>query len=374
MLPGGNTRTTVFVPPFPPYAARGRGPIVVDTRGRELRDFLGNYTALVHGYGCPEVEAQIVHQLRRGSSFGLPTEAEVEMGELLVERFPTIERVRFTNSGTEAVMMAIRAARAVTGHRTVLRFAGCYHGSYDDVLPASAAGVASAAGSDSIEVPYGDARAVARALAGRGADVACVLLDLMPNRAGLVPADPAFVAAVAEACRGSGALLVVDEVITSRLRVEGLHAEYGIKPDLVVLGKWIGGGLPIGAFGGRSDVMERFDPARGDRLEHGGTFAANPLSLAAGAAAVRLLDADAVRSINALGDRLRAALRDRGYRVAGSGSLLRISRPGISITDLWWRLYDAGILIAASGLMCTSTAMDDAFLDDTIRILDGITV
>lgn len=362
-LPGGNTRSTVFVPPRPPYAVRGAGHRLLDADGHTVVDLQANMSALVHGHGHPEVVAALCEAARELVSAGLPTESEVALAAHLVERVAALERVRFANSGTEAVMAALRLARAYTGRPAVLRFEGCYHGAYDGVL-SSPRGVPPGLAADTVLVPWGDAGALERAAAEHGERLACVLVDLMPNRAGLRPAAPEFANAVARVAREAGALLVIDEVITFRLEHGGLHAAYGLQPDLVTLGKAIGGGLPVGAFGGRADVMALFDPHRPDPLEHGGTFTANPPTMRAGLTALRLLTSEEIGRINALGDRLRAGVAALGLEVHGRGSL---SRAAID-DDLWWRLYRAGVLVGRHGLMCVSTPMDDAVIDEVLGI------
>lgn len=360
-LPGGNSRTTVFIPPHPPYALRGKGWRVWDVDGHELLDLQCNYASLVHGHAfAPAVQAA-ERALAEGSAFGLPTGAEVELAERLGERLRWTERWRFAGSGSEAVMMAVRAARAATGRDGMLRFEGCYHGSWDAVVQPGASGVPAGAQRDVLTVPVGDEQALLAALEEHGEQLACVLLDLMPNRAGLRPATPAFAALVREQTARRGIVLILDEVITFRLSTGGLQALYGIEGDLVVLGKLIGGGLPIGAIGGRAAQMEVFDPRRADAVAHGGTFSANPVSLRAGLAALDALDAEAIARIDELGERLRSGLGELGYAVTGRGSLLKVhvSDP----VELWWRLYRAGVLIALGGLMCISTPMDDAVID-----------
>jgi glutamate-1-semialdehyde 2,1-aminomutase len=260
-------------------------------------------------------------------------------------------------------MIAIRAARAATGRDAILRFDGCYHGTYDGALQPGALGVPAAVASDIVSVPLGDHDAFLAALDCHGDRLAAVLFDLMPNRAGLRPAAQAFAELVRAETERRGIVLILDEVITFRMARGGMQSLYGIAPDLVTLGKLVGGGFPVGAVGGRAELMQVFDP-RGERpVSHGGTFSANPVTLRAGIAALDALDADAIAHINRLGDRLRGRLADAGYVVAGSGSLLRI------ITDepelLWWRLYREGVLIAGNGLACVSTPMDDEVIDAT---------
>ena len=369
-LPGGNSRTTVFVPPHPPYALRGEGWRAWDVDGHELLDLQCNYASLVHGHAfAPAVQAA-ARALAEGSAFGLPTAAEVELAERLAERMRWAERWRFAGSGSEAVMMAVRAARAATGREVLLRFAGCYHGSWDAVVQPGAKGVPPSAQQDVLSVPVDDEQALLAALEEHGERIACVLLDLMPNRAGLRPASASFAALVREQTERRGIVLILDEVITFRLGVGGLQALYGIEGDLVVLGKLIGGGLPIGAIGGRGELMEVFDPRRPDAVAHGGTFSANPVSLRAGLAALDALDAQAIAHIDALGERLRAGLGERGYTVTGRGSLLKVHVA--DPVELWWRLYRAGVLIALGGLMCVCTPMDDAAIDRALAAFERV--
>ena len=368
-LPGGSSRATIFTPPVPPYAVRGSGFTLIDADGREVIDLQGNQTTLVHGNAHPAIVAAVAEAAADGTSFGLPTAAEVELAEHLVERIDCVERVRFANSGTEAVMLALRVARAYSGRSKILRFTGAYHGTYDDVLDVGARGVPPRVWDAVVTVPFGDENAFRAAISEHAEELACVLVDLMPNRIGLVPTSDAFARVISDETASRGILLVVDEVITFRLATGGLHSLYGLSPDLVTLGKTIGGGLPVGAYGGRADVMAVTDPREDGAVELGGTFNANPLTMRAGLTALRLLDADTIARINRLGDTLRAELRKRGYTVNGRGSLLRIDAE--DPLDLWWRLYRAGVLIARGGLAAISTPMDESTIDEIIRRFDA---
>jgi len=368
-LPGGSTRATIFTPPVPPYAVRGSGFTLVDADGREVIDLQGNQTTLVHGNAHPAIVEAVAAAAADGTSFGLPTAAEVELAEHLVERVDCVERVRFANSGTEAVMLALRVARAYSGRSKILRFTGAYHGTYDDVLDVGARGVPPRVWDAVVTVPFGDENTFRAAISEHAEELACVLVDLMPNRIGLVPTSDAFARVIRDETASRGILLVVDEVITFRLATGGLHSLYGLSPDLVTLGKTIGGGLPVGAYGGRADVMAVTDPREDGAVELGGTFNANPLTMRAGLTALRLLDADTIARINRLGDTLRAELRKRGYTVNGRGSLLRIDAE--DPLDLWWRLYRAGVLIARGGLAAISTPMDESTIDEIIRRFDA---
>lgn len=362
VLPGGNTRTTLFVPPRPPYAAAGEGFRLVDTAGHQVIDCNNNYTSLIHGHCHPAVTEAVARTLTQASSVGLPTVGEIETARELSRRFVHTDRWRFTNSGTEAVMMALRLARAVTGRGLVLRFEGSYHGSSDQVVDPGALGVAPGAASDTVVVPHEDEGAFRAAVREHGSDLAAVLIDLMPNRAGLTPRSAAFVQTVREETRAAGALLVLDEVITSRLETGGLQRRYDLAPDVTVLGKTIGGGYPIGAVGGPAEVMDVFDPGRETHLTWGGTFNANPVTMAAGHAALAHYQADAVADLNALGDELRTRLAGNGLEVTGAGSLMRIHSTAPEST--WWRCYRAGVLLGVNGLLCLSTPMTPETTDE----------
>lgn len=369
-LPGGNTRTTLFVAPHPPYAASGRRCWVVDVDGHEVIDFNSNYTALIHGYQRAEIVAAVNQAIAQGTCFCLPTVHEVHLAERLAARIPAAPKWRFTNSGTEAVMMAIRVARAATGRDAVLRFSGCYHGTYDGMLEVGAKGVPGAYADQVITVPVGDHAALHAALNTDGHRIACVLFDAMPNRAGLRPSDPAFVRMLRAETERHGILLVMDEVITFRVAYGGMQSLYDVRPDITTLGKVLGGGFPVGAVGGRAKVMDLFDPHRRDGVAHGGTFSANPVTMRAGCVALDLLTSDEITRINALGDRLRQSLIEQGWNATGRGSLLRLHAPDPAAT--WWRLYEEGVLVAPNGLTCTSTAMTAEVIDEAIAAFDRV--
>lgn len=369
-LPGGNSRTTYFVPPHPPYAVRGEGCVLADADGHEVLDFQGNYTTLVHGHARREIVEAASDAILKGASFGLPTAHEVDLAQELSRRVPGAERWRFVNSGSEAVMMGLRLARFHTGRPLILRFNGCYHGTYDGALEPGAPGVPAAVGQQVISVPGGDKDAVRKALDDHGGRIACVLFDAMPNRAGLVPAATEYVRWLREETNRRGILLLLDEVITFRIAYGGIQSLYGLRPDITVLGKVIGGGFPIGAVGGRAAVMGRFDPRTSGHLAYGGTFSANPVSMRAGLASLKLLTVAEIERINGYGDRLRHGLSERGWAVTGRGSLLRIHTQDPAA--LWWRLYGEGVMIAANGLIAVSTAMDHSTVERALTAFDRV--
>jgi glutamate-1-semialdehyde 2,1-aminomutase len=364
-FPGGSSRTTLASVSRPPYAVRGEGAIVVDADGHETIDLHGDYSALVHGNAYAPVLAAAREALESGSAFGLPTEAEVDLADCLAARIGWAERWRFVGSGSEAVMAAVRAARAASGREKVVRFADCYHGGWDALAKPDARGVPEAVRQEILTLPLGDASALAAAFDEHDGQIACVLLDPMPNRAGLRPREHPFVRLVREQTQARGVALIVDEVITFRMALGGMQQLYGIEADIVALGKLIGGGLPVGALGGRSEWMDVFDPGLPEGIALAGTFAANPVSMRAGLAALHALDSAAIERIGLLGERLRAGLGRLGYEVTGAGSLCKLHAS--DLPDLWRGLYREGVLIAVDGLISLSTAVDDALLE---RALD----
>lgn len=408
VMPGGNTRTTVFVEPFPIYAARGEGCRVWDVDGNAYYDCINNFTAMIHGYGHPEVTAAVIDQMPHGTAFGAPTESEIELAELLVGRLPSVEQIRFANSGTEAVMMAIKAARAFTGRPKIVKIEGAYHGSYDFAevsldsspanwgdLPAStpyARGTPRGVLDDVIAVPFNDVEALRAVFAAHGEAIAGVLIDPMPNRAGLIPARKDYLDAMAEVARAAGALVVFDEVISFRLGHSGAQGLWDIAPDLTALGKIIGGGFPVGAVGGRAEVMAVFDPTGGKpALPHGGTFTANPVTMRAGLAAMKALTPESFARLDRLGALLRdgiaASLARHGLagQCVGLGSLFKVHFTALPVTDyrsvypgpaerkkldaFHKGLLDRGVLSASYGLFALSTPMGE---DDGQAILSAI--
>ncbi len=402
-LPGGNTRTTVFMKPYPIYAARGEGCRVFDVDGNSYIDCINNFTSLIHGHAHPVLIEAATRQLALGSAFGMPTVSEVELAELIAARLPSVEQVRFTNSGTEAVMMALKAARAFTGRPKIAKCEGAYHGSYDyaevslDPTPdtwgrnapvsvAYAKGTPEKVLSDVITIPFNDTEAAVSLIREHGAELACVLVDPMPNRAGLAPADRSYLKALRQVTREVGALLVFDEVITFRVGYRGAQGVWGIDPDLTTLGKIIGGGFPVGAVGGRKDIMAVFDPRHGKpALPHGGTFSANPVTMRAGLAGMELLDEAAFARLDAIGKAVRTGIDDAFRRhgvpggTVGLGSLLKVhfaDHPvrdyrSAYLTDTETKrqsafhrgLINRGVLAASNGLMALSTPMNDADIE-----------
>ncbi len=382
-IPGGSTRTTVFSPPYPPYMVRGEGIRTWDVDGNVYRDFLGNYTSLILGHSHPVVVDAVRQQVERASAFAAPTEVEVELAEEIRSRLPSIERIRFTNSGTEATMFAIRAARAFTGRRLVARFDHSYHGTHDTVQ-AWTPGVPDEVSRLVVELPWGDADGVDRILGPIERDVAAILVEPVQGAGGVRAADPAFLARLREIASRIGSLVVFDEIIAFRVGPNGAQGRFGVRPDLTTLGKIVGGGYPLAAFGGRADVMDQFDARRPGALGHGGTFNGNPVAAAAGLATLRYLTPDRFVRLDELGDRLRTRLAEAigragvDARVEGIGSLFQVypggSRDESDLTAtsaLFLGLLIDGFQIAPRGMGAISTPTDDTDIDALVDAIVG---
>jgi glutamate-1-semialdehyde 2,1-aminomutase len=375
-IPGGSTRTTVFNRPYPPYMVRGEGLRTWDVDGNEYRDFLGNYTSLILGHAHPDVVAAVEAQVRRGSAFAAPTEVEIELAEEIRRRLPSVERIRFTNSGTEATMFAIRAARAFTGRPLLAKFEKAYHGTHDTAL-AGTPGVPDGISNLVVALPWDDADGVERGLAGREREVAAIIIEPIQGAGGVRAADPAFLRFLRDYADRIGAVLIFDEIIAYRIGPNGAQGIFGVRPDLTTLGKIIGGGYPLAAFGGRVEIMDRFDARRPGALSHGGTFNGNPVGAAAGLATLRFLTPDRYERLASLGERLRERIRtgiasqDLDARVAGIASLFQVfagpsleGEDALSATEtLFLGLLVNGFHLAPRGMGAISTPATEADVD-----------
>jgi glutamate-1-semialdehyde 2,1-aminomutase len=325
-MPGGNTRTTIHQAPFPLTIVRGEGARLTDADGHQYVDFLGEYTAGLYGHSSAVVVDAISSALADGFVLGAPNRYEAVLAEAICTRFPSIELVRFSNSGTEANLLALSLCRAVSGRSRVLVFAGAYHGG----ILLFAHGVSPLNPPfDWLVGDYNDAAKAARLIEENAPELAAVIVEPLQGAAGVIPGDPAFLRALREATARHDVLLVFDEVMTARLSPGGMQQLLGIEPDLTTLAKFVGGGLPFGAVGGRGDLMRHFDPSRPDALQHGGTFNNDVLTMAAGAAGLtQVLTEAEIGRLNGLGDRLRdrlnrfAAERELEFCATGFGSLV----------------------------------------------------
>ena len=402
-IPGGTSKTNLHMRPHPLYVRGGAGCWATDLEGVERLDCINNFTALIHGHAFPPVVQAVTEQLSRGTNFAFSTPEELRLAKLLVERIPGLDLVRFFNSGTEAVMMAIKAARAFTGRDRIVKIEGAYHGYYDDIqvsfnstpphwgpddAPASTAssgGIPKHRVQETLVLPWNNPEAAERLITRHKNELAAVIVDPLANRMGFIPPAPGYLERLRQVTRAHGILVIFDEVISLRVGYGGAQERYGGDPDLTTMGKIMGGGFPVGATGGKAEVMAVFDPGTtGPRVLAGGTFSANPVTMTAGLVAMQAMDRAAFARLEDMGSRLRARLNalfkgsGQPGQVTGDGSLFRfvpVGRPLVNYRDtleagaveranrLFMALLDAGIMINDNGLACLSTPMGEAELN-----------
>jgi glutamate-1-semialdehyde 2,1-aminomutase len=380
-LPGGNTRTVLFHSPFPLRFVHGEGARLRDADGHEYVDFLSEYTAGVYGHSHPVIRRAVEEALAFGLNVGGHSPLELRFAEAVRGRFPNLELVRFTNSGTEANLMAITAARAFTRREKVMVFEGAYHGGVFYFRHFRTGGHPVNAPFPFVVAPYNDTAATLALVERNRDDLAAILIEPMQGSGGCIPATREFLSALREAASRAGALLLFDEVMTSRLAPGGLAAVHGIAPDLTSIGKYVGGGMSFGGFGGRAEVMSLFDPSRPDALPHAGTFNNNTLTLCAGYRGLsEAFTKEAQIEMNARFDRLRERLNGLARKAravmqfTGMGSMMAVhfcegeiaseadaDRSDPSLTELFFfDLLARGHYIARRGLIAGSLVLGDA--------------
>ncbi len=380
VMPGGNTRTVLFYAPFPLAIARGAGCRLWDLDGAEYVDFLGEYTAGIFGHSHKVIRAAVDRALDGGINLGAHNLLEARFARAVCDRFG-LERVRFTNSGTEANLMAISLARVFTRRPKVMVMQGGYHGA---VFTFAAGGSPINAPFDFVLAPYNDTAATLALIELHAAELAAVVLEPMLGGGGCIQAEPAYLHALRAASARVGALLIFDEVMTSRLAPGGLQSVVGVKPDLTTLGKYIGGGMSFGAFGGRADIIDMFDPRRANALPHAGTFNNNVLTMSAGLAGLtEVYTPAAAAALNARGDALRERLNalcraaDAPVQFTGRGSMMAVhmmrgpirspadaAKGDAKLKELFFfDMLAQGIWLARRGMMTLSLPIGDAECD-----------
>ena len=411
-IPGGvNSPVRAFksVGGTPRFIARASGSKIYDVEGKAYVDYVASWGPMILGHAHPAVIEAIIEAARRGTSYGAPTEAEIEIAEMITEAFPSIDMVRMVNSGTEAVISAIRLARAFTGRNRIVKFEGCYHGHGDSLLAKAGSGIATFGipgtpgipaelASLTLTVPYNDAESLRSVLNQPGDEIACIIIEPVPGNMGVVKPKPGYLEEIRRLTAEKGILLIFDEVITGfRLSYGGFQTLSGIKPDLTCLGKIIGGGLPVGAFGGRRDIMEMLAP--NGPVYQAGTLSGNPLAMAAGITALReLRNTGVYESLDQKGEaacrELQACFREHGIPVVINrlGSMFTIFFTPDEVFDFtsasksdpqrYARFFngmlDNGVYLAPSQFEAAfiSTAHSDSDLEDTVsacrKALKGI--
>jgi len=404
VMPGGCSRATIFFAPYPIYARSAQGCRVTDVDGVERIDFVNNMSSLIHGHNHPAVNEAVKQQIDRLTAVAMPTESEIALARELCRRLPSVDQVIFTNSGTEAVMMAIRAARAYTGRTTIAKAEGAYHGAYDFVdVSVSASpgawgspqapnpvsgteGIPAYARDDVIVLPYNDVDATEKLVEANRDHLACIVIDPVVSRAGLIRGRPEYLMRLREMCDAYGIVLIFDEVLSFRLGYNGAQGQCGIRPDLTALGKIIGGGFPVGAVGGSREVMSVFDVTSANvKIHHGGTYNANPITMTAGLKTLELLPPEEYARLEAMGRRAESALTaalaearlDGFIRVDGSlfsiffggtdadrfRDLPRSERQTAMQADLHRELLQHGIIATPFSAFILSTAMTEREID-----------
>ena len=414
VLPDGNSRTTIALKPYPIYLDEASGAEVIDVDGNRYIDFNNNYTSLLHGHCFEPVRKAVDAQITKATACSFTTEAEIELAELLCDRVESFKKIRFCNSGSEAVMNMLKAARAFTGKPKVAKIEGLYHGSYDfaevslknrpedreGLVPRSTPysfGTPNSVLREVIPLPFNESDAPETIVQQHADSLACIMIDLMPQTLSMSSPSKEYLATLARLSKQYQILLAFDEVISFRLGFSGGQGMFGLKPDITSLGKIIGGGFPVGAIAGRADIMSVFEPGDGGtaRLPHGGTFNGNPITMAAGKAAMSAMDTRKFDQLNAMGDKLRqqvtSTLNDLNIfgQVIGKGSLFAVrfhNRPMDNFTDIVVKedervfmeklrnyLIGNGIWIGGNMAGCLSTATTQDHIDLFCESLsDGI--
>ena len=392
VMPGGNTRYQVFFNPFPFYASRGSGCRLFDVDEFEYIDLVNNYTSLIHGHANNSIVGTLYEQAAASTAFGAPSSLEIELGEELIKRYKSIKSLRFTNSGTEAVYYAIRTARAFTKRDDVIKVEGGYSGGVDvvqvsvkklgnkstDSVPEY--GVPAAQREHTHIIPFNDIEGAIKKIREIGDKCACLIIEPIQGSAGTLPPDLQYLSHIRKVTSEMGIVLIFDEVWSARVSYGGAQELYGIEPDLTALGKIIGGGLPVGAFGGRADIMEVNNQKLGEFVMHAGTFNANPMTLSAGLASMKLLTREKIDEINRRGEFLRDRINEiassKGVPIcaSGVGSLLQvhsgefppksfreaITRPTAAQGLLFYLMLERGCFVTPGRCsMNISTAVED---------------
>ena len=410
VLPDGNSRTTIALKPYPIYIEEASGANVTDVDGNRFIDFNNNYTSLLHGHCFEPVRKAVEAQIGKATACSFTTEAEIELAELLCDRVESFKQVRFCNSGSEAVMNMLKAARAFTGRPKIAKIEGLYHGSYDfaevslrnkpgdrngsaPISTAYSYGTPDSVLNEVVALPFNEIEATESLINLHGESLACIMIDLMPQTLSMVSPSEEYLQALVRLTREHGILLAFDEVISFRLGYSGGQGMFGIDPDITSIGKIIGGGFPVGAVAGRKDIMSVFEPQDGQspRLPHGGTFNANPITMTAGKAALQDMDKDKFDQLNAAGNQLRRQVKeiitelDIAAQVTGKGSLFAVrfhDRPMHHFADivigeeeslfmdkLRRYLIGNGIWLGGNMAGCLSTATTQAHIDKFCQVL-----
>jgi len=404
-LPGGDTRSIGYYSPYPIFAKEGKGACLYDSDGNEYLDFVNNMTSLVHGHVHPHITEALRKQLEKGVVHGIPVETKYKLAEQICKRVPSIESVRFNNTGSEATLFAMRAARGFTGKEKFIKIDGGYHGNHDfgqvnlfpDMAtkglprPYVAKGISSTVLKDILVTPFNDLDTTEKLLKENKGEIAAIMVEPVLGTGGGVPGSKEYLQGLRQLADQYDTLLIFDEIITFRLHEGGYQTMMDVKPDLTTLGKVIGGGFPVGAFGGRKDIMDMFDPTKPDSMTHSGTFTGNAMAMTAGSAALEIFGQKEIDELNKLGgvfaNGLQQAFTDTGVtgQVRGIGSLamvyfsskeiktakevvLEVMQYGELLKFFHLEMMNRGIYFLHRGMFSLTTPMTEADINRTTKI------
>lgn len=409
-MPGGDTRSVAFFKPYPITIDRGNGAYLYDADGNRYIDFLNNYTSLVHGHAHPAIVEKVRSVLDKGTAYAAPIEEQAQLAELLCKRVPSVDRVRFCNSGTEAVMFAIRAARAFTGKAAIIKMEGGFHGTIDlmensiaPTLPhpqdqdpwapvSDCKGNSPNAARDLYIAPYNNAEVVEEILKAKSNEIAAILLEPVMGQTGAIAARPEYLKKLRKLADQYHVLLIFDEIQSLRIDLGGVQNKLNIIPDLTSMGKFIGGGFPVAAFGGREDIMNLYNPMIPGYISHSGTFNGNKVGMAAGIVSVNLLDKDAIQRLEKMSieleNQIKSAIANLKIPVSvnRAGSLMHVhfvkecpvdyastKGPFKDLTKVMhMKLLNHGIFIAPRGSMNLSTVMTDKDIEEASKAFSDV--
>jgi len=410
VFPGGDTRSSAHYAPYPLTITEASGCVMKDADGHEVLDFMNNFTSLVHGHARSEIVESVQKQIALGSAYAATSQNQIDLAEIITERIPSVDQMRFTSSGSEGTTMAIRCARAATGRQKIMKMEGGYHGSFELAevslvpMPDSRGDLSEPNSTpldgsfpdsvlqDTVICPYNEPEMAKNLIEKHHSELAAIIVEPVLGSMGMVPATREFLQTLRDAATANGIILIFDEVISLRINYGGAQKFFGVTPDLTCLGKIIGGGLPVGGVGGRADLMQLFSPDNARPVMHASTFSGNALTMSAGLPAMQAFNEDECNRINVLADKLRdgfnQAFAQAGIlgNASGIGSLTNINFSEKPLTDS--RDYLDGLLVSkhigpllhlgmlrhgvasASRLMfCTSTAMSDREIEKTVAAL-----
>ena len=410
VFPGGDTRASAHYSPYPLTMSEASGCVLKDADGNEILDFMNNFTSLIHGHSHPHIVESVQKQISLGSAYAAPSQNQIELAEIIIERVPSVEQMRFTSSGTEATTMAIRCARAATGRQKIMKMEGGYHGSYEmaevslvpmpkergnlkepNSLPVDKSFPDSVL-EDTVICPYNQPNMAKALIQKHSSELAAIIVEPVLGSMGMIPATKEFLLTLRDSTSANGIILIFDEVISLRISQGGAQSLFDVIPDITCMGKIIGGGLPIGAVGGKRELMQLFSPETANPVMHASTFSGNALTMSAGLPAMKAFDEKECNRINGLAEKLREGFNQAFSQArilgnaSGIGSLTNIHFDNKQLNDsrdfmdglfrskhignlLHLTMLRNGVMSASRLMFCTSTAMTETEIENAVTSL-----